>query len=168
MHQQAQIPLVVAILLGGLQMSLEVQDLGGQDSDLYFRRAGIRTAAGRFLGVRARLRRRRFRREEFVRIVAAERLNASLDVYSHAIFGVAVREADDTIDGLLRITVFLLVSLRRFLFRMRVCKIAIGVGDRAAELLGILQGFLELIFVEEVVQCSISLFGRFGGGLERL
>lgn len=161
MHQEPQIPLVVLVFVCPLKVSVQVQDFGSQNSNLHFGRAGVRAHTGSLLWMswsRFMHHCRGLWGQEFVCVVSSKCFNAFLDDYPGPILRITVRELHDTVDSFLGIAMLLRVPLHRLLLQLRIFGVPVRVLERRCQVFGVLERFLELIGLEEIVE----MVGRRG------
>lgn len=123
-NQYSQVALVMLVLGGRLEMSGQVNDLCGQNSDLDFGGTSIWSHSGRLLGVdsgRVKSDSCGLWWEGLVGVMSSECINAFLYKQTSAVFGVSVVDIDDTADRFLSVSMFLKMSFRSLLFKLRVC-----------------------------------------------
>lgn len=118
------------VFVGRLEMSGQVNDLCGQNSDLDFGRASIWAYSGRLLGVDSGgilSDSCGLGWEDLVGIMSSECINAFLYEQTSAVFGVSVVDIDDTSDRFLSVSMLLEMSFSSLLFKLRICRFPVGV-----------------------------------------
>lgn len=157
-NKYSEVALVVLVLVGRLQVPGQIQDLRSQNSNLNFRRSGIRSNTRSLLESRgAGLLRRsgRLWGQLLVGVVASELFDAFLDVQAHLVLSVAVSHAHDAVDRLFGVLVVLNVLFTQLLVELGVGGVSVETFERGGEVFRILEHMLESLGVQKVVELAV-------------